>query len=267
MYETIRYERNGHVGTLTLARPKKLNAQSPLMWSELRALGSELREDESLRCLVVAGEGTSFSSGIDLQEGLTGMLGGMTEPRSQEADIDVGKGLAGTFMWIPDLHCPSVAAIRGYAYGAGLQLALACDFRIFGRDAKVGLLETRYGLLPDMGATIRLPRIIGESRAREMLLLGQIIDADEAYRIGLANRLVDADDVDVEAAAFAALIATKPPLSLQGARRALDVAWYSDPDTSLRVALTEQIRCMRSEDFKEGLTALAEGREPDWQGR
>jgi enoyl-CoA hydratase/carnithine racemase len=268
-YETIRYERSEHIGTLTLNRPKKLNAQSPLMWSELRDLGAALRQDESLRCLVVTGAGPSFSSGIDLQEGLTGMLGGMTstEPSSQGVDLDVGQGLAGTFMWIPDLHCPSVAAVRGHAYGAGLQLALACDFRIFGRDAKVGLLETRYGLLPDMGATIRLPRIIGESRAREMILLGQIIDGEEACRIGLANRLVDAAEVDAAAAAFAAVIASKPPLSLQGARRALDVAWYSDPDTSLRVALTEQIRCMRSADFKEGLSALAEGRTPEWQGR
>ena len=86
--------------------------------------------------------------------------------------------------------------MRGHAYGAGLQLALACDFRIFAEGTKVGLLETRYGIMPDMGATVRLPRIVGESRARELILLGDIIDADEALRIGLANRVVAAADLD-----------------------------------------------------------------------
>ena len=264
-YQTIRYEWVGHVGTLTLARPEKLNAQNPLMWNELTDLGLALRDDENLRCLVVTGEGSSFSSGIDLLEGLGGMTGAPAV--SEDEAVEIGLGLAGTFAWIPNLHCPSVAAVRGHTYGAGLQLALACDFRVFARNAKVGLIETRFGLLPDMGATIRLPRIVGESRAREMMLLGQIIDADEAYRIGLASRVVDVADVEREAAQLAGIIATQPPLAFRGARRALEAAWYSDPDTSLRVAIREQIECLRSSDFQEALTAMAEGRQPEWHGR
>jgi ABC-2 type transport system ATP-binding protein len=112
--------------------------------------------------------------------------------------LDAGRAAAGTFGWIPALGCPSVAAVRGHAYGAGLQLALACDFRIFAEGTKVGLLETRYGLLPDMGATVRLPRIVGESRARELILLGDIIDADaKGIRsiIGLASQYATVDEM------------------------------------------------------------------------
>ena len=180
---------------------------------------------------------------------------------------DAASGGAGTFTWIPKLGCPSVAAVQGHAYGAGLQLALACDFRIFARSARVGLLETRYGIMPDMGATVRLPRIVGESRARELILLGDIIDAAEALRIGLANRVVDDDELAPAASKLADRLAAQPPVAIRGARQAIDAAWYRDPDESFRVALEAQIRCLQSDDFREARQALAEGRAPEWQGR
>jgi enoyl-CoA hydratase/carnithine racemase len=266
-YQTIRYQREGGVGTLTLARPAKRNAQNPLMWQELARLGVDLLPDETLRCLVVAGEGPAFSAGIDLVEGMGGLLADFADQPADARAMDAGQAAAGTFGWIPELGCPSVAAVRGHAYGAGLQLALACDFRIFAAGTKVGLLETRYGLLPDMGATVRLPRIIGESRARELILLGDIIDADEALRIGLANRVVPGDDLDAAAAGFAARLAAQPPLAVRGARRAIDAAWYRSPEESFRLAMEEQMRCLRSDDFAEGRQALAEGRSPHWRGR
>jgi len=268
-YETIRYERGGYVGTLTLARPEKHNAQNPLMWRELAGLGAVLSDDQDLRCLVVTGEGPSFSAGIDLVEGLAGAIGELSHRATAPDDetLEFGLGLARTFAWIPALPCPSVAAVRGHAYGAGLQLALACDFRVFGHDAQVGLLETRYGLLPDMGATVRLPRIVGEARARELMLLGDVIDAAEALRIGLANRVVDPADVESAAGELAARLAAQPPLALRGARRAIDAAWYRDPDSSFRVAVEEQLRCIASQDFQEALRAFTEGRAPQWKGR
>lgn len=265
-YQTIRYQRHGDIGTLTLARPGKRNAQNPLMWEELARLGAELLRDETLRCLVVTGEGPAFSAGIDLVEGMAGMLADRAE-RPDEHTLAAGLAVVGTFSWIPDLGCASVAAVRGHAYGAGLQLALACDFRIFAEGTKVGLLETRYGLLPDMGATVRLPRIVGESRARELILLGDVIDAAEALRIGLANRVVADEDLDAAASGLAGRLAGQPPIAIRGARRAIDAAWYRGPEESLRLALEEQIRCLESEDFKEGRQAMAEGRSPQWRGR
>jgi enoyl-CoA hydratase/carnithine racemase len=179
----------------------------------------------------------------------------------------VGLQVASTFNWIPRLSFPSVAAVRGHAYGAGLQLALACDFRIFSENARAGLIETRYGLLPDMGATVRLPRIIGEGRARELILLGEVIDAAEALRIGLANRVVPDADLESAAEEFAGRLAAQPPLAVSGARRAIDAAWYRDPEASFQIAVEEQLRCVTSEDFKEARRALGERRTPQWQGR
>jgi enoyl-CoA hydratase/carnithine racemase len=266
-YLTIRYERDGDIGTLTLARPAKRNAQNPLMWQELTRLGAELLPDQTLRCLVVTGEGPAFSAGLDLVEGMAGIVADLVSNSSEEEALTAGLAVAGTFNWIPALGCPSVAAVRGHAYGAGLQLALACDFRIFADGTKVGLIETRYGLLPDMGATVRLPRIVGESRARELILLGEVIDAAEALRIGLANRVVPDADLEAAAAEFARRLAAQPPIAVRGARRAIDAAWHRGPEESFRLALEEQLRCLRSEDFTEAAQALAEGRTPQWRGR
>ena len=266
-YQTIRYQRQGGVGTVTLARPGKRNAQNPLMWQELARLGAELLPDETLRCLVVAAEGPVFSAGVDLAEGMTGLLGEWADRTDEEQAMAEGTAAAGTFSWIPELGCASVAAVRGHAYGAGLQLALACDFRIFAEGTKVGLIETRFGLLPDMGATVRLPRIVGEARARELILLGEIVDADEALRIGLANKVVPGHDLEAAAAELAERLAAQPPLAVRGARQAIDAAWHRSPQESSRVALEAQLRCLKSEDFKEARLAMAEGRPPRWQGR
>lgn len=266
-YRTIRYRRQDGIGTLTLARPAKRNAQNPQMWQELARLGTELLPDETLRCLVVAGEGSAFSAGIDLAEGMTGLLASWAGQADDEQAVAEGADAAGTFSWIPELGCASVAAVQGHAYGAGLQLALACDFRIFAQGTKVGLPETRFGLLPDMGATFRLPRLIGEARARELILLGESIDADEALRIGLASQVVPGNGLPAAVAEFARRLAAQPPLAVRGARQAMSAAWHSTPQESLRLALDAQLRCLRSEDFKEARQAMAEGRTPRWQGR
>lgn len=261
-YDTIRYERRADVGVLTLARPVKRNAQNPTMWQELAHLGADLRADETLRCFIVTGEGPSFSAGIDLAEGMAGTLAEfatrlIAHPLDNEV-LQLGLGVARTFEWIPRLRCPSVAAIRGHAYGAGLQLALACDFRIFAPSAQVGLIETRYGILPDMGAIYWLPRIVGESRARELILLGAVIDATEALRIGLANRVVGEDELDSAANEFADRLAAQPPQAIAGARRAIDSVWRLSLEANLHVAVEEQARCLASPDFAEALAVLAD---------
>lgn len=266
-YTTLRYERRGHVGTLTLSRPAKHNAQNPTMWQELTRVGEELLSDSTLRCLLVSGDGPSFSAGIDLVEGLAGMASMSVGSADHEDDVRHGLGLAGTFEWIPQLACPSVAAVHGHCYGAGLQLALACDLRIFADNARAGLLETRYGLLPDMGSTFRLPRIVGEGRARELILLGEVIDAAEALRIGLANRVVADGDLESAAYELAEQLAAQPPLALSGARRAIAAGLHREHPESLRAAVEEQLRCLASEDFAEGRRAMTEGRPPSWQGR
>ena len=149
-HQTIRYQRQGGVGTVTLARPGKRNAQNPLMWRELARLGAELLPERRLRCLVVAAEGPVFSAGIDLAEGMTGLLAD-GPPADGEQALAEGMAAAGTFSWIPELGCASVAAVRGHAYGAGLQLALACDFRIFAEGTKSACPRPASACCPTWG--------------------------------------------------------------------------------------------------------------------
>lgn len=253
-YQTIRYGRLGQVGTLTLARPDKRNAVNPAMRAELVQLGARLLGDDTLRCVVVTGDGPSFCAGIDLVEDMAGTLAAFAERPVDDETVQLGLQVAGTFEWIPRLGCPSVAAVRGHAYGAGLQLALACDFRVFSDDARVGLTETRYGLLPDMGATFRLPRIIGEGRARELILLGEVVDADEALRIGLANRVVGDDELDSAAFEFAEHLADQSLVAVSGARRAIDAGRGLDDAASLRAAVAEQARCLASAEFRQAIS-------------
>ena len=265
MAETVIFERQGPIGRLRLNRPAKLNAQTPQMWSELRELGQTLRDDRELRCLVVSGEGRAFSSGIDLGE-ITGR-GGLGAAADTGADRLVAMIRQGqeAFSWLVDAPFASIAAVRGYALGAGLQLALACDLRIAARATQLGVLEFRYGLLPDLGGTAWLPRLVGPARAKELTFTAARIDADEALRIGLVNRVVDEVELDATVAALAETIAAQPPLALRHAKRAIDA--FADPERSLQLAAEGQAVCLRSEDFVEAGKAFVEGRPPVYRGR
>ena len=266
-YETIRYQEEGGVGKLTLARPAKRNAQNPRMWEELRDLGARLQAHGPRHCLVVAGDGPVFSAGIDLAEGLGGLV--TTLANQPDADKTTGLGLqaAKSFSWIGKLDCTSLALVQGHAYGAGLQLALACDFRVFTETAQVGLTEIRFGILPDMGAAWRLPRIVGDARAKEMMLLGRVIGAAEALRIGLANQVVPDDALSGCGSEWTGRLASLPPLAVAGAKRAIRAGWTLDEEAAEIGAVRAQLRCLRSQDFQEGLAACAAGRRPVWAGR
>ena len=265
MAETVIFERHGRIGRLRLNRPAKLNAQTPQMWSELRELGQTLRDDHDLRCLVVSGEGRAFSSGIDLGE-ITGR-DGLTAAADAGRDRLVAMIRQGqeAFSWLVDAPFASIAALRGYALGAGLQLALACDLRLAARATQLGVLEFRYGLLPDLGGTAWLPRLVGPARAKELTFTAARIDADEALRIGLVNRVVEEADLDAAVAALAETIAAQPPLALRHAKRAIDA--FVDPERSLQLAAEGQAVCLRSEDFIEAGRAFVEGRAPVYRGR
>jgi len=267
-WQTVRFCREGALGVLTLARPDKRNALSPAMLRELREVGERLAGPvgRDLRCLLITGEGPVFCAGLDLVEGMYGDLADWSERPVDERAIAWGLEIAGSFDWIPRLPFPSVAAVRGHAYGAGLQLTLACDFRIFAVGTLVGHTEIRFGLLPDMGATWRLPRIVGPALARELILFGAVIEADEARRTGLANRVVDAADLDRYARDFCARLADQPPLAVAGARRLLELGQCTDDRAALMAAIHEQATCLTSEDFREALVAHAERRAPRWRG-
>jgi len=271
-YETVELTRAGNVGWLRLNRPEKLNSFTIQMWQELRALGKELRDDPDLRALVVIGNGRAFSSGIDTSVFTGGTTAGIESgedvgTRHRDPTVDGILRTQEAYSWLEEARYPTIAAVRGFALGAGLQMALACDIRVFARGTSVGLLEHKYGILPDLGGTQRLPRVVGAGKAKEMIWTTARIDADEAYRIGLCERLVDDDALDAEAAALAAAIAAQPPLAVQGAKRAVEAAGRVSVAEGLVIEAEAQAVCLRSADMREAIQAFVEQRRPDYSGQ
>ena len=270
-YDTLRFERDDHVGWLHLSRPEKLNAFTPTMWRELGDLGSRVGADPDLRALVVIGDGRAFSSGIDTSvfTGETGATSIVDDRGAGRDDPTVAAILAlqDTFTWLETAPYPTIAAVHGYAFGAGLQLALACDLRVLGVGTKLGLLELQYGILPDLGGTQRLPRLVGPSKALQLILTGARLDADEAARLGLADALVPDDTVADTAGALAATIAAQPPLAVRGVKRAVHAAVSgSSVADGLRVEAEAQAACLRSADMGEAIAAFVERRPPVYRG-
>jgi len=287
-FTTLRFDRTGHVGTLTLARPEKLNSFTVQMWAEMRALGAGLLADPGdLRALVVIGEGRAFSSGIDTSvftenaapppdstgaggsdAGVTAALGSMAEGADEDPVAASILGAQEAYTWLAEVPFATIAAVRGFALGAGLQLALACDLRIVARGTKLGLLEFNYGIIPDLGGTQRLPRLVGAGKAKELIFTAAKLDAEEAGRLGIAERVVSDEELEEEAFGLARAIAAQPPLAIAGAKRAVEAAGSGmTVREGLRVEATAQSVCLRSDDMKEAITAFIEGREPVYQGR
>jgi enoyl-CoA hydratase/carnithine racemase len=273
-WNTLRLERDGHVGRLVLDRPATLNAFSTEMWREMRELGRQLLDDPGdLRALVVIGEGRAFSSGIDTsvfsqQDSPFGKQGGRSGAVTGEDSV-VAAILAtqDAYTWLEQAPFATIAAVRGYALGAGLQCALACDLRLFARGTVVGLLEHRYGMLPDLGGTQRLPRLVGRAKAKELIWTRARVDAETALELGICERLVDDADLESESASLAATIAAQPPLAVRGAKRAIDVAGTMSMADGLRFEAEQQATCLRSDDLREAIAAFVEEREPRYRGQ
>ena len=275
--QTISYEQVGAVGWLRLNRPDRLNAMTVEMWEELAKLGESLGDDASLRCLVVIGEGRAFSSGIDVEHLLSGGGSGLfAEAGKGQATSDGPSSARGmedklvsrigelqdAYTWLADAPYPTIAAMRGYALGGGMQLALACDLRICARGTQLALPEHRYGLLPDLGGTYWLPLIVGPAKAKELIFTGETIDAEEAHRIGLVNRLVDDGELEAAVTALADKIAGQPPIAVRGAKRAIDQACGQSLGEGMRDAAVGQAECIRAADFVEAMNANLEKRAP-----
>ncbi|MGZ8734431.1 MAG: enoyl-CoA hydratase/isomerase family protein [Acidimicrobiia bacterium] len=271
---TLRLDREGPVGWLRLNRPDKLNSFTIAMWREMAELGASLVDDpQGIRALVVIGEGRAFSSGIDTT---VFSEGAFSEPAAsaipgpnthEDPSVEMVLRTQEAYTWLEAAPFATIAAVRGYAFGAGLQLALACDIRVIAAGTKLGLLEFKYGIMPDLGGTQRLPRLVGPGKARELVFTAARIDADEAFRIGLAEQLADDAELEATAGALAARIAAQPPLAVEGAKRAINASTHLPVEEGLRIEAEGQSRCLQSADMREAITAFVEGREPDYRGR
>jgi len=244
------------------------------MWHELRELGeSLLAEPGELRALVVRGEGRAFSSGIDTsvfttERDAADLAAAERPARHADPTVDGILTAQDAYTWLEEAPFATIAAVRGYALGAGLQLALACDLRVMAHGTKVGLLEFKYGIIPDLGGTQRLPRLVGPSKAKELIFTAAQIDASEAERIGLADHVVADEELDDTAMRLAEQIAAQPPLAVRAAKRAVDAsATVSDVRSGLLVEAEGQAECLRSDDMREAITAFIERRDPRYSGK
>ena len=247
----------GHRADLILDRPEVLNALNWEMFAELADRTAELSEKDDVRVVVVAGRGRSFSSGID-----TSVFGSVQGPPT-DLIAHAQEGIRN----LAQLSVPTVAAVRGHAFGAGLQVALACDLRVVTGDAQVGLLEAKYGLIPDLGGIYSIAALAGPAVAKQMMWLAERIDGIEAYRRGLAQRLVDPDDLEKVVDDLAERLAGAPPLVVRGIKRLVNSAAGSTFVGAMDEVAEAQLEIMASEDFGESLAAFAGKRPPQFKGR
>jgi len=257
-YEAIRYEVAEGVATVTLNRPDVHNAMNETMRRELTGCFEAIAVDDDVRVVVVTGAGErAFSAGADIREFVE--LAPPTRFREARRRVDFRQAMD---------RCgqPIIAAIRGYAFGGGLELALACDIRVAGEDAQLGLTEINLAIIPGGGGTQRLPRLVGRGKALEMILTGARLSAAEAFRIGLVERVVAPDRVLAETIDLARAMAAKAPIALRYAKEAVVKGLALPLADGLRLEGDLSTLLRTTDDRLEGARAFLEKRKPRWTG-
>lgn len=258
--ETLLYEKSGSTGIITLNRIQKMNALSSQLLGELSELLNQCENDQSLRVLILTGSGKAFCAGGDISGS-----GASEDPLIKF--LKFSRLTRETFYKIEKFKKPVIAAINGYAFGGGLELALCCDLRVASEKAKMGLTETKLGVVPGAGGTQRLPRLVGPAIAKQLIFTAGIITGAEAYRIGLVNAVVPPDECLNKAVELAEEVSAKAPLAVQAAKKCINMSLQVD----LEAGLDYEAECVKdvfgSEDHEEGGTAFREKREPVWKGR
>ncbi|ASJ57623.1 enoyl-CoA hydratase [Brevibacillus formosus] len=259
MEESVRFEREGHIGLITLNRPDELNALNYEALERLGNLIEQVRLDaKEIRVVIVKAEGRAFSAGADLKERRT-----LTE---QQVRRNVRK-IRDVFTALERLPQPTIAMINGFAFGGGFELALACDFRYAVADAKMGLTEVSLGIIPGAGGTQRLSRLIGPSKAKELILTARRIQAQEAYQIGFVNAVAkDTEELRELAMGLANEILANAPLAVYQAKSAIDRGSSVDLQTGLDIETMCYEVIIPTTDRLEALEAFREKRKPVFKG-
>jgi enoyl-CoA hydratase/carnithine racemase len=244
---------------ITLNRPEVRNALSRAVNLQLQDIAGDLVDRDDVRAVVITGAGEkAFCAGADLKE------------RKGIPAAETGSyinAIAGAIGAIGDLRKPTLCLMNGSAYGGGLELAIACDFRILVEGAEVGLTEVRLGIMPGAGGTQRLPRLVGESRAKEMIMLGRRISAAQALAYGLVHQVVPRDKLGAAADALVAELGGCAPLSVSAAKSAIERGHGRPMEEGLALERECYDITLFSADRDEGLAAFAEGRAPQYKGR
>jgi 2-(1,2-epoxy-1,2-dihydrophenyl)acetyl-CoA isomerase len=253
---------NDAITTITLNRPEKLNSFSGMMRELLLDALVTAEHDTKTRVIVITGAGRAFCAGGDVD-----YMAGLQKANDVDSFrklLDAGRDVV---LKIATMPKPVIAAINGVAAGAGCNLALACDFRIASESAKIGETFVRIGLHPDWGGTWLLPRLVGRSRATELLMTGRMLDAAEAQRIGMVDRVVPSTGLGPEVERLARLLADGPPQAIGDIKRALLASEQNDLRTQLELEAEHQLRAFRSHDAAEGMAAFFEKRAAKFEGK
>jgi enoyl-CoA hydratase/carnithine racemase len=256
----IQIEDRGAVRTLALNRPEKRNALNGELIQALGAAVEEAAADDSVRVIVLRGEGPMFSSGMDL-----GDLRALSE--RPESLRRYRRPILQWWNLMEEMPKPTVCQIHGAALGGAFELALACDFRTMAEDAVAGIMEARVGLLPDVGGCSRLPAVVGLGNAKELIMTGKVIDGREAHRIGFANRIAPGDGLDACTEGLVDELLACAPRAVGLAKRVMDAAAKPALAATLEQEVQAQEALAASEDFAEGARAFFEKRDPEFAGR
>src|SRR5258706_1000893 len=257
--DNVLYEKRDGIAYVTINRPKVLNALNTPTWKDMRTAFEDARDDASVRGVILTGAGSkAFIAGADISE-----LAHVAEFEAEQSSrfgqevLDV----------IENLGKPVVAAVNGFALGGGCETAMACTFRIAADSAKFGQPEVTLGLVPGGGGTQRLPRLVGKGRALQLILSGETISAQEAYRIGLVNEVVPVADLITRAEAILNKIASNAPIAVKFALEAANKGLETSQGEGLLLEASYFGLCAATEDKKEGTTAFLEKRAPQFRGR
>jgi enoyl-CoA hydratase/carnithine racemase len=253
-------EDRGGVRHLVLQRAEKRNAMNRELIAELGAAAEAAAADHDVRVVVVRGEGAMFSSGMDLND-----LRALSE--QPERVREGRRPILATWNLLEEMPKPTICQIHGAALGGAFELALACDFRTMAEDAMAGIMEVRVGILPDVGGCSRLPAIVGLGVATELIMTGKVIDGKEAHRIGFANRIAPADELEETTEALANELLQCAPRAIGLAKRVMDAAAKPALATTLEQEVAAQETLAATEDFAEGATAFFDKRQPDFVGK
>lgn len=257
--ESIRFEQHNNLAYVTLNRPEALNAFNYEMLRKLGDIAESIRINPDIRVVIFTGAGEkSFSVGADLKERKT-----LTELQVKRNIYKIGE----VFSAIENLPQPTIAMLNGYAFGGGTELALACDFRIAADDIQLGLTETSLAIIPGAGGTQRLPRLVGETKALELILTAKRLRADEALTCGLVTKVTTREALKVETESFAALMLANGPIALQQAKFAVKHGMNVDLQTGLNIERKAYEMTIPTEDRIEALNAFSEKRKPVFKGK
>jgi len=256
----VQTEDNGAVRHLVMKRAEKRNALNAELIRGLAEAFEQTAGDDSVRVLVIKGDGPMFSSGMDLSN-----LRDLSD--NPDAIHELREPILRAWNLLEEMPQATIAQIHGGAIGGAMELALACDLRVMAEDAVTGLVETRIGLIPDVGGSSRLPSIVGLGIAKEMIMTGKLIDGREAYRVGFANRIAPAAELDQATEQLANELLTCAPQAIALAKKVIDAAAKPDFAGSLDREGEAQAVLAASEDFAEGTKAFLEKRQPEFGRR